>query len=131
MNILVITRINWGQTKCTMTRVITLTLMLDAVTSVFKTRLLIVTADLTYSGPITLRSTAASHQMRPASRSPGGEVLVSAVKVGSCPYPLTVTTVTAASSVITPTKTVRSLVTSLTTLAHIPVSPCLMTCAGE
>ena len=123
-------QINWGQTQCTMTRVITLTLMLDAVTSVFKTRLLIVTADLTYSGPLTLRSTAASHQMRAARRSPGDMVMVSAVKVGRCPCPRSATTQTAASSVITPIKTVRVLVNTLTTPAHTPVSPCMMTCAG-
>ena len=124
-------QINWGQTQCTMTRVITLVSMLDVVTSVF-TITLIVTADLTYSGPGTLRSTAASHQTKAAQRSPGREVvLVSAVKVGSCPCPRPVTTVTAASSVIIHIKTVSILMNTLTTPAHKPVSPCVMTCAGE
>ena len=103
-----------------MTRVITLALMLDAVTSVL-TMMLIVTADLTYSGPGTLRSTAASHQKR-AAPGTGSMVMLSAVKVGRCPCPRTVTTVTAASSVITPTKTVSILVTALTTPAHTSVS---------
>ena len=106
--------------------VITLSL-LDAVTSVLG---LIVTADLTYSGPRALRSTAASHQTRAAPWSLGDGVLLSAVKVGRCPCPRTVTTVTAFSSVIIHIKTVRLLVNTLTTPAHTPVSPCVMACAG-
>ena len=111
-----------------MTRVITLTTMLDAVTSVFA-GMLIVTVDLTSSSQRTLRSTAASHQKR-AAPGTGNGVRMSAGKVGRCPCPRPVTTVTAASGVITHIKTVRSSVTSLITPAHTPVYPCVMTCAG-
>ena len=103
------------------------TLAGNAVTSVLTSGLTVI-AESTSSGPGTQRSNAAFHQMGAAPRSP--VIRLSAVKVGRFPCPHTVATVIAASSVITPTRTVRILVGSLTTPAHTPVSPCVMTCAG-
>ena len=83
--------------------------------------------------PIWNSSSAASHQVKRAPRrtlDSGMVMMVSVVKVGHFPCPLTATTQTAASSVTTPIKTVSISVRSLTTPVRIPVSLCMRTCAG-